>query len=47
MYFYIRNITNLKKGVNLPPMGKSTPEKSIYESVTNYELRTTNNCKKE
>lgn len=40
MYFYIRNITNLKKGVNLPPMSKSTPENS-YVHLCDDELRTT------
>lgn len=43
MYFYIRNITNLKKGEVLPPFSKTPPEK-VYMKVlrtTNYEVRKT------
>ena len=46
MYFYIKKITNLKKGGNLPPMSKYPPEK-VYMKVlrtTNYE--STNNYKR-
>lgn len=46
MYFYIRNITNLKKGGNLPPMSKSPPENS-YVHLCDDELRTTKNYEKE
>lgn len=47
MYFLYLKYNKCEKGGNLPPMSKSPPEKSIYESVTNYELRSTNNCEKE
>ena len=43
MYFYIRNITNLKKGEVLPPFSKTPPEK-VYMKVlrtTKYEVRKT------
>ena len=39
MYFYIKKITNLKKGGNLPPMSKYPPEKLYMKVLRSYELR--------
>ena len=40
MYFYIKKITNLKKGGNLPPMSKSPPEKVYMKVLRTTKVRT-------
>ena len=43
MYFYIKNITNVKKGENLPPMSKSPPEKIYMKVLRTTKYESTNN----
>ena len=45
MYFYIKNITKVKKGEVLSPFSKTPPENS-YLHLCDDELRSTNNYKK-
>ena len=41
MFFYIKNITNLKKGGNLPPISKYPPEKVYMKVLCTTKVRTT------